>query len=84
MYLYPIHHIHIICSIPIICWFYTHSKVLHLMKNVLQRIILQDYNVINITKVEVQLLFILGLSTGPPPFVIVVIYCRSGNFRENL
>ena len=32
------------------------------MKNVWQRIILQDYNVINITKVEVQLLFILGLS----------------------
>ena len=51
------------------------------MKNVWQRIILQDYNVIYITKVEVQLLFILGLSTGPPPFVIVVIYCRSGNFR---
>ena len=51
------------------------------MKNVWQKIILQDYNVINITKVEVQFLFILGLSTGPPPFVIVVIYCRSGNFR---
>ena len=51
------------------------------MKNVRQRIILQDYNVINITKVEVQLLFILSLSTGPPPFVIVVIYCRSSYFR---
>ena len=32
------------------------------MKNVWQRIILQDYNVINITKVDVQSLFILGLS----------------------
>ena len=47
------------------------------MKNVWQSIILQDYNVINITKVEVQLFFILGLSIGPPPFGIVVIYIQT-------
>ena len=32
---------------------------------------------INITKVQVQLLFILGLSTGPPPFGIFVIYTNT-------
>ena len=42
------------------------------MKNVWQRIILQDYNVINITKVEVQLLFILGFQQGPRPLLLLL------------
>ena len=33
------------------CWLYTRSEALHLMKNVWQRIILQDYNV-NIKKIK--------------------------------
>ena len=58
------------------------------MKNVLQRIILQDYNVINITKVEVQLLFILGLSTGPRPLLLLlytvhlVIFAKICDFEK--
>ena len=46
------------------CRFYTRSEALHLMKNVRGRILLQDYNV-GILKVEVQLIFIIGLLIGP-------------------